>query len=302
MRGMSFDKRNGFPWHNWHKWLWGLLLLVFLSTPLARAGDNNAPVKRVISLVPSITEMVFRLGAQKYLVGRTTYCTYPPQAQKLPSVGGYLDPDYETIVRLHADAVLLLPGAYYTEKFRKLELQTIELPDETIQDILFSLKELGKLFGKEARAQQVIAGIQDTLRWVQTHQAKRKLRALIIIGHEPGALRGLYVVSNGSFLGELWQLAGGENVFPQKKPRYFQTSMEDVVVARPEIILDIHGNPLSTSQKRQCKQLWQTFPSIPAVQQDHIVVLDQPGVLIPGPRIAQTAIRFHQIISHFAEK
>jgi len=194
---------------------------------------------------------------------------------------------------------LLLPGAYYAEKFRKLGLRTIELPNETIPDILFSLKKLGKLFGKEAQAQQVIAGIQDTLQWVQAHQPKTKPRALIIIGHEPGALRGLYVVSNGSFLGELWQLAGGENVFPQKKPRYFQTSMEDVIAARPEIIMDIHGNPLSPSQKRQCEQLWQVFPTIPAVRLHHIIVLDQPGILIPGPRIAQTAVRFHQIINRF---
>jgi len=71
MRGMRFIKRDVFPWLNRYNWLLGLLLFVCIYPLDARAGDDNATVKRVISLVPSITEMVFRLGAQDYLVGRT---------------------------------------------------------------------------------------------------------------------------------------------------------------------------------------------------------------------------------------
>ncbi len=279
-----------------------LLALWFALVVTGVAQEKQLPPQRVISLVPNITEMMFRMGLQDRLVGRTEYCNYPPQVKQLPSVGGYLDPDYETMLQLHADAVLLLPGAYYIDKFRQLGFRTIEIPNETIDDILTGFQILGKTFNRPQIAQQVIADIQDTLQLVKQQAIEIPLKALILIGHEPGSLRGLYAVSRGSFISELWERAGGRNIFTRRTPRYFPVSLETVVAANPDIIVDIHGKLLSEKEKNRCRRLWQRFPDLNAVQHHRIVVLDKPGILIPGPRITKTAIMFHTILMEISRQ
>lgn len=274
----------------------GFILVIILFASQKNVGLQSQVPRRVISLAPNLTEMIYRLGVEKYLVGRTSYCNYPPTVKQLPSVGGYLDPDYETMVSLQPEVVFMLKGAYYRNHFQQLGIPTVEFSAETIEDILLSLQKMGEIFQIQRRAVDVVRQIRDTLKMVEKNVRPTSPTALIMIGHEPGVLRGLYVVSNGSFIGQLWRKAGGRNVFPQEEPHFFETSLENVLAANPEIIIDLHGSSLTNVQKQQCQQLWQAFPQITAVKKRHIFVLDQPGVLIPGPRITRTAWLFHQLI------
>ncbi len=276
---------------------WGIWLLIWLiAVGFTQPVATSQPPRRVISLAPNLTEMIFRLGMEERLVGRTEYCTYPPAVQRIPSVGGYLNPDYETMVTLKADAAFMLAGAYYRAQFQELGIRVFEFPAETVEDILHSLKKMGEIFQIPQKARAVVQQIEDTLNLVAQHSGTVAPTALLVIGHEPGALRGIYVVSNGSFLGQLWKLAGGRNIFPQETPRYFEANLENILAANPDVIVDLHGTPLTPVQKQQCRQLWESFPQLAAVKHHLIVVVDQPGVLIPGPRITRTIMVFQRII------
>ncbi|RMI13713.1 MAG: hypothetical protein D6681_05665 [Calditrichaeota bacterium] len=243
--------------------------------------------------------MVFRLGAGELLVGRTEFCRYPPQARGIPSVGGLLNPDYERMVALQPDVVLLLPNPDMERKLQELGLAPVSLPDETVEDILASLWKLGRLLHREERAEAVIRGIQDTLNWVRQQTAgKPPVRALLVVGREAGSLRGLYAAGKTTYLSQILERCGGKNVFEDVPLRYFDVSKEDLLVRDPEYILEfriLDGEATGEAVSR-LKKDWEALPSLRAVRTGKIYLFTERYFLIPGPRIAQIALALYHTL------
>ncbi|NOX38163.1 MAG: ABC transporter substrate-binding protein [Calditrichaeota bacterium] len=261
-----------------------------------------AQPRRVISLAPNITEMVYRLGLQDRLVGRTAFCQYPPAVLRLPSVGGYLNPDFEQMVRLQPDLVLLLPNPEMEQKLQRLGLATLTLPNETLADILESFRTLGEAFGITDRAQAVIQGIQDTLQQVEQQSAdKRTVRALLVVGRTPGTLQHIYIAGKETYLSELWALCGGRNVFDGIPLRYFEISREDLIKANPDAILEFRSETLSRVEKVQLQKEWEALKILTAVQRQQVYLLTDRMFLIPGPRIARMAVQLQRIAETIRE-
>lgn len=266
--------------------------------PVFLAGQP-AP-KRVVSLAPHATEIIFRLGARDLLVGRSDFCLYPPSAEAIPGVGGYLNPDLEKIVALQPDVVFVFPNAEMSRKLQRVHLNPVPVPNETIAQIQDGIKKVGEILQRPAQAAAIIAGIRDTLEWVQSHSANWPRRtALLLIGREAGSLRQLYAAGKDTYLSELLNLCHYENVMSDVDIRYFEVSKEDLLRRDPDVILEFRL--LDSSENRAAalasfKADWQVLPTLKAVRQGNIFIFTERYFLIPGPRVARAAVTLFNVL------
>lgn len=283
-----------------HLCLLGLFIWLFAGQALFA----NDPPKRVISLAPNITEIMFRIGAGDLLIGRTEFCLYPEAALKVPAVGGYLNPDYEKLVALQPDIIFMLPNLDMERKLQNLELRTFTLPNETIDEIFFGLNTLGRLLNHSREAEAVVEGIKDTLQWAREQAAERDtLSTLLVVGREAGTLKGLYAAGKDTYLGEILELCGGRNVLEDVPARYFDVSKEDLVQRDPDLIIEFRLIDAANAPEEiaRLKADWNGLSTLKAVQNDHIVILTERAFLIPGPRITLLAVAMNEILQKAGE-
>lgn len=277
-------------------------LLIPLATLLIIVNRQNASdlPQKIISLAPHMTEIVFKLGADDRLIGRTEFCIYPAEAQDIPSVGGYLNPDYEKIVSLKPDLILMLPNEDMERKLHELGLNTYSIWNETIEEIKQTILGIGSKVGCEERAGKVVRGIEDTLKLVQQFATgKEERRTLFLVGREEGTLKGLYAAGKETYLSKIWSLCGGQNVYSDVEQKYFNVSKEDLIARNPDYILEFRIIPdeIVAGKMAKLKADWELFPTLTAVQKQRIFIFHERYLLIPGPRISKIAIRFSQILN-----
>ena len=279
--------------------LWSNIIFIFIAFLLTgnlRASDY--PV-RIISLAPHITEIIFKLNAGSRLIGRTDFCKYPAAAQSIESVGGYLNMDFEKIVKLQPDLVLQFPNAENRRKLESLGFRTEDISNETIEEILLGIKKVGKLLNLEERAERVRQGIQDTLKLVADigRSMQKHPSVLLLAGRQKGTLCGLLAAGKDTYLSQLWELCGGRNAFKNVPARYFPVNKEDLLKTDVNVILEFHPDWELTAQRKQKeKDVWQVFKKIDAVKQSSIYIFADRYFLIPGPRISKIAIKFSEIM------
>ena len=267
--------------------------LLILAMLIISSMAINAQPQRVISLAPHITEMVFRIGVGDRLVGRTEYCSYPPAAAEIPSIGAYLNPNYEKMVALKPDAVLIFPNAEMQAKLEQLNLKVISVSNETIAEIFSGIRQLGEFFQKPDEAAQVVSGLKDTLDWIRSQTAKWPARdALILIGRESGSLRGLYAAGEQTYLTELVNLCHIQNAFSDVRMRYFEVSKEDLVRQQPDIIMEFRVGTAKTDVAALQRD-WQPLNILEAIKNDQLLIFTEKAFLIPGPRIGKTAMALY---------
>lgn len=277
---------------------------LFFWLVISQALFANDPPKRVVSLAPNITEIMFRIGAGDLLIGRTEFCLYPEAARQIPTVGGYLNPDYEKLVALQPDIIFMLPNLEMERKLQSLELKTFTLPNETIEEIYFGLSTLGRLLERSREAEAVIEGIQDTLQWVREQAAERDtLSTLLIVGREAGTLKGLYAAGKDTYLSEILKLCGGRNVFEDVPTRYFDVSKEDLIQRDPDLIVEFRliDADKAPEEVPSLKADWNALSTLKAVQNGHIVILSERAFLIPGPRISLLAVAMNEVLQKAGE-
>jgi len=280
------------------------ILILLLAQAGCLAAQN--PPQRLISLAPNITEMIFKVGAGELLVGRTDYCIYPEAAQQIPSVGGYLNPNYEQIVSLRPDVIFMLPNLDMERKLQRLGLKTFTLPDETVEEIFLGFRALGRVLNRTEAAETAIAGIQDTLRWVQEQSVGRDSIAasvLLLVGREAGSLKGLFSAGGNTYLGEILELCGGRNIFGDVRARYFDISKEDLVRRDPDAIIEFRMiDPARAGEEiARLKAEWEALPTLKAVQTGKIFIFYERAFLIPGPRIGQLAMAMYEALQQAGE-
>ncbi len=276
---------------------YSVLLILFLLGAAAGLPAREAP-RRVISLAPHITEILFRLGAGDRLIARTDYCRYPRAARRIESIGAYLDLNYEKIVRLHPDVVFQFPNDEHRRKLEQLGFRVVDVPNETVEEILNSIRTVGEEMGLREKAEQVCRDIQDTLQLAArtARVLSHHYSALLLIGKQPGSLNGLYAAGGESYLSQLWERCGGVNAFGEVKQHYFPLGKEELVKRSPEVILYFHPDSLSPLEMAREKALWKAFPSLPAVRRQQIFIFTEDYFLIPGPRITRIALRFRELL------
>ena len=262
------------------------------------AALGAAAPQRIVSTAPSITEMLYALGLGDRVVGVTRYCRYPPEAQLKPKIGDYINPNLEAIAALKPDLVVIQTNPVrLAERLGNLHLHVLEISQDNIAAIYNSIRVVGDATGSSTRAAALIDSIRRQLSQIQARAAPlRPTRVMFVIGRSPNRLDGLVVVGKASYLNEVMQLAGGENVFRDAVAAYPEVSLEEVIARSPEVIVDM-GDMADTAgvteeHKRSVAALWQRLPSVAAVKQHRVVAVAADIYVVPGPRVVDAARAF----------
>ena len=270
------------------------------SIPDEASHETPALIKRVISMAPSLTELVFALGADSLLVGVTRYCKYPSQADSIDKIGGFLDPNYEVIVEAQPDLVLLLKEHDKPkEMFAKLDIATVTVDHQSLEGIIESFRVIGAKLGAIKTSDSLVDDINTEIDKIKRAVASlKKPTALVSIGHSPdsGAIKNLFVAGDEKFYSEMISIAGGRNALSAGDGIKFPIlSAESVSKINPEVIIDIFpdidGSGLDTAF---VLNQWRSLLGVSAVENRRVYPFKGNYLVIPGPR-------FVQIIRQFAE-
>ena len=266
--------------------------------------DGTAAPQRIIVLAPSHVEMVFALGAGQRVVGVGDYCFAPPEAKAKPRCGGTFNPNYEQMLALRPDLVVVQGKAEKVEAFcRRYGVRILHLTVEDLGMLYAAVRELGTVLGAQPEAEKLIARVRADLDAVAQRVAGRpRPKVFVCIGRQVGSLRSLYSTGGPTFLTEMLTIAGGQNVIADVATRYPTVSKEDLVARAPDVILEVHAG-WQGDQASRAKLVadWAALASLPAVRNRRIHVLTDDYLLLPGPRIAQVAARFAEVLHPEAE-
>lgn len=270
-------------------WLATAVLVIGLALTMpVDAGTSQGP-QRIISLIPAVTEMLFAIGAGDQVIGVSSYVRYPPAALERTRVGALVDPDVERILSLRPDLVIV----YRTQDDLIARLERASIPLFRYQhagmaDITQTMRQLGTRVGREREATQQAAAIEAAIGETRQRVANRPHpRTALVIGREPGGLRGLYVSAGVGFMHDMLEAAGGTDVFDDVKRQSLQVSSELILARAPDVILETHPPEGWDAARRDRERLlWSRLPAIPAVRTNRIYILTNDVVLVPGPRVA----------------
>jgi iron complex transport system substrate-binding protein len=261
-----------------------------------------APPQRIVSTAPSITEMLYALGLGDRVVGVTTYCRYPPEARLKPKIGDYTSPNLEAIAALKPDLVIIQTNpVHLAERLAVLHLKSLEVSQENIAGLYESMRVVGDATGTQAAAARLSASIRTSLDKVrQRTAALPRTKVMFVIGRAPNRLDGLIVVGSASYLNEIIQIAGGENVFRDTRAAYPSIGLEQVLARNPQVIVDMGDmsdtDGVTDQHKREVVDLWQRLSTLDAVKQHRVFAVAADIFVVPGPRVVNAAEEFARML------
>jgi iron complex transport system substrate-binding protein len=265
-----------------------LCLFLLLGRPTATHSSDRAP-SRVISLIPAVTEMLFAVGAGSQVVAVSSFDRYPPDVDALPRVGALIDPDVERILSLHPDLVVV----YATQTNLREQLERAKVPvyvysHAALADILSTIRSVGARVGHEKAAVDLATSIDRRIAAVRTRVAGLpRPRTLIVFDREAGTLRGIYASGGFGFIHDMVTAAGADNVFADVKQQAVQATTELILARRPDVVLELRGDPVSADTRQREIGVWQSLASVPAVRTGRVYFLADQSTVVPGPRVAQ---------------
>ena len=269
------------------------------ASPVAARPREAAPARRIVSIVPAVTEMLFAIGAGPKVAAVSSFDNWPPEVRSLPRVGALLDPDIERILRLRPDLVVV----YGTQielraKLDRAGIATFPYMMGGLDNLMGTIRLLGPRVGMTSEASRVADALQARFDAIRARVAGRpRRRTLLVFGHEPGTLRAIDASGGVGFLNDIVTLAGGDNVFGSEKHESLRVGTESILAAAPEVIIDLHyGHTLSPEQIDRERAAWKTLPAVPAVRTGRVAILVGDRFVVPGPRLADAAEAIADVI------
>lgn len=254
--------------------------------PLRTLGPRPAgEVRRVVTLAPSLTDLVLALGAGNRLVGVSRFDERPEVAQ-LPRVGGFVDPSVEAVLGLRPDLVLVQPGPGNrrpVEAMAELGAPVLLLRLDTVSDVLAAERAVGKALGQAEEGERLARRLESARAEVRSRAQRRaKVRALWVFGFDP-----LVVAGPGGFAHELLGDVGATNVAGDAGSPYAVYSVERAILAKPELIIDAADVPGSKERLR----------ALPGLREARWVQLPDRSLLHPGPALEQGLGQLEALVS-----
>ena len=253
---------------------------------LGREVRLPTPPRRIVSLVPSVTETIFALGGQARLAGRTDWCDSPPAARDKPSVGGMVNPSIETIVTLKPDLVIATDEGNREETF--LQLRRLGIPiylvhAHRVAEMLDMVARVGELVERQEAVAPLVASVQTRIDAVRRLVAARPTPSVLyVLWPEP-----LIVPGRASHITELIALAGGRSITAHMGESYVRLSLEAAVAQAPEVIILADHSTSGTAAGRQFPEKWQRLTSVPAIRAGRLHSIDLSILHRYGPRVAE---------------
>ncbi len=274
--------------------LFSALALLLIS---AAAGSQPAPL-RIISVSPSVTEILEGVGAFGRVIAVSEYCHWPEGVRNLPRVGGWHTPNLEKIVSLSPNLVILTDAQapFIQSNLAQLNIRMLVVPNQTVSDTFRAIDEIGRAVGKETQARQLIGRTRATLDNVRARTRSLPHRTVLcVVDRTPGTLRDVYAATEGSFLSELIGIAGGRAVAPPGRAGYTKMSKEAIVTLDPEVIIDMVQGAKGRLGENPI-MVWRDLPGLRAVQKGRIYPIRDEWFLHASQFIADTAKRFAELI------
>ncbi len=252
---------------------------------------------RVVSTAPSFTEMMYALGAGNRVVAVSTYCHYPPEVDKLPRVGSYLQPNIEAIARLQPDLALVhAEQRNALAQLAGVKVPTLALRNTTLEETLQSATQIGNAIGMAREGAKFERELRAKLAAIENKNAGKARTLLFIVGRTPGRLDGMIAVGSGSFLNDVIRIAGGRNVLFDSKVAYPRISLETIIRLDPDVIVDMGDMAVTVGvteeHKRSVLKLWDAQKAVRAVTQKKVFAVAADIFVVPGPRVTEAAEAF----------
>ena len=268
--------------------------VLLLDAPRAQDRAHAAAPRRIVSLVPAITEMLFAIGAGPQVVAVSSYDEFPPEVKALPKVGALLDPDTERILALRPDLVIVYGSQSELEKqFERTGHRTFSYRHGGVPTTLGTIRELGVAVGHRAEADTLASSIEARLDAVRDRvKGRRSPRTLLVFERQPGTLREVYASGGVGFLNDMLAIAGGSNVFADVSKESVQPSVETILARAPDVILEVRASALSEKAASPGRDAWSALSSVPAVRNHRVHLLTGDYLVVPGPRLAAATEAF----------
>jgi len=260
------------------------------SAPLFREVVDEAgrtvrvpqPVRRIVSLAPSLTETIYELGLQDRLVGDTDYCDYPPDAQKKTKVGGAINPSLEQIAALHPDLVLMTKGLNRLETVHSLDnlgISSYATDPHTVAEIITSSRKLAELLGSPEAGERIASGMQRRLAGLQERiGALPPKRVLFAVWTEP-----LISIGKDTFIADAMRRAGAVSIVDSSL-NWPQVSLEEVARLQPDFLVFAATHSETIASQFESLAGLPAWQILDAIRNHHYAVISD-AVNRPAPRI-----------------
>lgn len=241
--------------------------------------------EKIISTAPNLTEIIFAIDAGNILVGRTRFCNYPNEVNKVQVIGDMLNLNFEKIVELKPDLIFMTVEGNTKELYDKLKglgFQVYVTNPRNLNDIITAIKNLGIILNRERKADSLVSSIKDNLTKIASKNFQRQ-RAMFVVSISP-----LIIAGKNTFINEIMEKVNLENISPKNSiSSYPMISREEVLIKNPDVIII----PSSKYKTKEILRIYPEWKNLSAVKNRKIMFVDPDLFLRPGPRFID-AIKF----------
>jgi iron complex transport system substrate-binding protein len=253
--------------------------------------------QRIISVVPSATEMLFAFGLADRIIAVGDYDELPLGSKDKPRIGGLLNPNIEKIIEYKPDLVITYGSQeILRDRMKELGIQIYPFTHGSISQTLDYMVALGRTVGAEEKAHEIEQHIRMTFDEIRKRAPANHPKVLLAHDRSVGSLGSFYSVGGKAFQSELIEIAGGENIFADVDKEVMQPSIEAVLQRSPEIIIETLPSGLPKQEAERRKSDWNKLAKLPAVMNNHVFIIGEDYMLVPGPRLDLAAQKFAEVI------
>lgn len=265
--------------------------------PLVAA--QSGPPKRIVSLAPAMTEICFALGLGDRVVGRTKFCVWPPEAEKIPVIGGLLDPNIERILSLNPDLLLVAKsGKDLRGQLDAAGVPYMVLPNDSLADVYASIDMIGERCGRKNEADRLRTQLALRVDAAISSQRSIPRRVLLSISASHVPMTPPWVVGPESYLGSLVALTGNTVVPANLGAGYGEISLEQVLKTDPDVIIEVRGLAGEPRElAADAERAWATIGDLRAVREHRVYVLSGSRHVTPGPRFVDTLDELRELLA-----
>ena len=270
---------------------------ITVTDMFGREVTIEGPVTRIIAMEPSDCEMLYAIGCEDALVGRGKYCDYPASVLELPAVQSGANTNLEEILALNPQVVVMSDMAHTTEQVELLEqngIRVIGTDANSIEEVYTNIRLLGKIMGKDAEAEAVIADMQATFADVAAKSEKTDKT----IYFEVMPLEwGLWSAGTNTFMHELAEICGMKNAFADIDG-WQQVSQEQVIERSPDYIVLVTGMGETAVDEVMSREGWE---NITAIKNGAVYNADSYAMTRPAPRLAEAVVDLYNFLNGITE-
>ncbi len=255
------------------------IFLLFTVYCLLSAVSYAETPNRIISLAPSVTEILFAAGLGDNVVGVTTFCDYPPEAKRKAKIGGMSNPSLEAVVSLKPDIVVMTTDGNpqeFEHKLRLMRIKTYVFEAVTLSELPDGIKKMGMALDAEEKFNSLASEMEQAIDKFTTKKTANGKKVLFIIWPEPLIVAGPRTASDNAI-----NLLGGINIAKNAKSRYPKYSIEEIIRQSPDVIII---GKMHEDIKKVSSRLLKRVSSVPAVKNKKVFYVGDSLYRL-GPRV-----------------